>query len=68
MAAIAAGLPARALRVSFSIASSTRACSVKGACQTRRSLEALPSPVSCWNTSFTSAQVSGWLVRRSKSV
>jgi hypothetical protein len=33
-------------------------CMVKGACQTCRSFEALPRPVSCWKTSFTSAQMS----------
>ena len=68
LAMMRAGLPSAALRASLRIAATMRLCSVNGDCQTCFILPARPRPVSCLNTSFTSAQISSLAVSRPKSV
>lgn len=54
--------------VSLRIAATMRLCSVKGDCHTCFRRPARPRPVSCWNTSATSAHSSSCALNRPKSV
>src|SRR5215510_2218982 len=59
--------PSPASLASLRIAATMRLCRVKGDCQTCFILLARPRPVSCLNTSFTSAHSSSFAVIRPKS-
>ena len=61
-------LPSAARSASLRIAATMRLCSVNGDCQTCFILLTRPRPVSCLNTSFTSAHISSFAVSRPKSV
>ncbi len=61
-------LPALAASASFLMAAMSCACMVNGDCHRWRSRLALPRPVSCMNTSLTSAHTSSFAVNRPKSV
>src|SRR3990167_7253986 len=63
-----AGLPPEASFASLRIAATIFLCRVKGDCQTCFILPTRPRPVSCLNTSFTSAHSSSFEVSNPKSV